>query len=139
MVRLEPCRRWPDWPRWAVIVVAAWLATVALAVAISHWQHTPVQLCLFRQITGLPCATCGMTRGCLAALQGDPVQAWLYNPLAMTALAIVVGNLLLRIIAGYRVNLGLGRPARRWIWIAIIVLATVNWAYVILYHTKHWY
>ncbi len=39
-------------------------------------------VCYFRNITGLPCPGCGMTRSFLYILQGEFVQAWEMHPFA---------------------------------------------------------
>ena len=37
-------------------------------------------------MTGIPCPTCGMTRGVASLLHGDPRGAFLFNPLGMIIL-----------------------------------------------------
>lgn len=36
--------------------------------------------CPFLKVTGLPCPGCGMTRSCLAGLQGNWAEVWCFNP-----------------------------------------------------------
>jgi hypothetical protein len=47
----------------------------------------PLPGCAFRELTGLPCATCGSTRMVQALLSGDLLQAIAWNPLVFVALA----------------------------------------------------
>ena len=42
------------------------------------------QQCLFRRITGLPCATCGMSRAWICSLRLDFAQAFFWHPLFWT-------------------------------------------------------
>jgi hypothetical protein len=42
-------------------------------------------LCLFRAVTGIPCAGCGMTRAFVAIGHGHPAAAFDYNPLSPAA------------------------------------------------------
>ena len=50
------------------------------------------QECLFRRITGLPCATCGMSRAWICALRLDFAQAFFWHPLfwAVPLLALLL-------------------------------------------------
>lgn len=45
--------------------------------------------CLFRELTGLHCPGCGMTRAMQAAMQGEMVKAFRFNPLGMILLPLV--------------------------------------------------
>jgi len=63
-----------------------WLSvTILSAAAIALWfaLHLPWPRCTFRALFGIPCLTCGSTRGALAFLGGDLLSAWRLNPLAM--------------------------------------------------------
>ncbi len=81
------CRR-PQWPVWAVIVVLGWLALGGAALWLSSYHDRAVTLCLIKRFTGLPCPTCGFTRGVLSLLSGRPGQGWLKNPLLFSVLAL---------------------------------------------------
>jgi hypothetical protein len=39
--------------------------------------------CLFSLVANIPCPGCGMTRACLALVQGNPALAWSYHPLSL--------------------------------------------------------
>src|SRR5690349_6936182 len=61
-----------------------WLAvSVGAAIGVVAWLglQLPWPVCTFRQLTGLPCITCGATRASLALLHGDLAAAWRLNPL----------------------------------------------------------
>lgn len=45
----------------------------------------PWPSCVFHDITGLPCLTCGATRSAIAFLHGQFFTAWRWNPLASSA------------------------------------------------------
>lgn len=47
--------------------------------------------CTFRQVTGVPCPSCGATRAGLALAQGDLMLALSYNPLVVISLGILFG------------------------------------------------
>lgn len=44
-------------------------------------------LCLFHQLTGLPCPACGTGRGMVCILHGEFLQAWMFNPFSFIVLA----------------------------------------------------
>ncbi|MHC4333556.1 MAG: DUF2752 domain-containing protein [Planctomycetota bacterium] len=92
----------------------------------------PLQLCLFKRISGLPCPTCGFTRGALCVLHGHLGQAWLYNPLLFSALALLFAACLGRVLFARSVKTTLTRTERHAAWILCIALFLCNWAYIIL-------
>ena len=124
--------RWPPWPLWACLLVAIWVALGSAVVCLSTQLHKPVQLCLFRALTGLPCLTCGTTRSVMSLLQGRFVQAWLYNPMMFSGMVMFFVATLARIVLGRSVRVHLNEPQRTLVWIAAAILLLSNWAYVIL-------
>ena len=132
-VRWTRAARRPPWPWWAVAAVGLWVALGATAVYLSRQTGVEVVLCPFRLLTGLPCPTCGLTRGALALLAGKPLRAWTFNPLLFTAIAIWLLLLLVRVAFGRAVRLDLPRRQRRTAWVALVVLIAVNWAYLFVY------
>ena len=109
-----------------------WVRLVALAAApfavwsLAHWDVLPhLPLCMFQNLTGLPCPGCGMTRSVLRLSQGD-----LLGSLRMHPLGIVLAGLLLASLAGTVVGLARGGDpvadflARRGTWlISLLILS----------------
>ncbi len=126
-------RRRPDWPLWAVAIVSAWLALVAGAVLLIRYTGTAVELCIFRRLTGLPCPTCGATRGVLELLAARPVSAWLHNPLLFTVLGLWMVLVGVRILTGRSPRLNLTRPQKALAWAAVAAAVAANWLYLILH------
>ncbi|MHC4345369.1 MAG: DUF2752 domain-containing protein [Planctomycetota bacterium] len=120
------------WPLWALLVVCAWLALGGAAIHLGSRLEQPLQLCLFKRISGLPCPTCGFTRGALCVLHGHLGQAWLYNPLLFSALALLFAACLGRVLFARSVKTTLTRTERHAAWILCIALFLCNWAYIIL-------
>ncbi|MHC4693549.1 MAG: DUF2752 domain-containing protein [Planctomycetota bacterium] len=125
------CRR-PQWPVWAVIVVLVWLALGGAALWLSSYYDRAVSLCLFKRIAGLPCPTCGFTRGVLSVLSGMPGRGWLHNPLLFSVLVLVFFATVIRVFVGRAVTIRLTRMERVIAWLLAGVLFAVNWVYVIL-------
>jgi len=125
--------RRPPWPLWAVLIVLVWSALGSALVWLSAYFHRPVQLCLVKRLTGVPCPTCGFTRGALSLLGGHIAQAWLYNPLLYTVLALFSAVIAVRIIWGRSVSISLTSKERKAAWLVAGMLFFANWAYVIFY------
>jgi uncharacterized protein DUF2752 len=59
----------------------------SLGVAALWFSHgLPWPRCVFHQLTGLPCVTCGMTRSAIAFFQGRFLAALKWNPLVFAFL-----------------------------------------------------
>ncbi|MCD4823354.1 MAG: DUF2752 domain-containing protein [Phycisphaerae bacterium] len=125
--------RRPGWPLWAVLVVLAWGAMVFATHCLMEKTGNHASTCMFKRITGYPCATCGATRGIVTFLDGDIVGGWLFNPLLFTILAVIVAELILRLAAGKAIRLVLSKWEKRGVWIILAVAFAVNWAYIIRY------
>jgi hypothetical protein len=110
---------------WAGLV-AAWLALEAAGIA-----EGP--LCPFHRWTGLPCPSCGITRGLARLAAGDPLGCWLHNPLAFTVLATGFGLLAVRTWRGRWHLPNLSRRGRTAAWILAAGAFLANWAYLIAF------
>ena len=125
--------RRPRWPLWAVLLIFVWSFLGVALVWLSEHFHQPVQLCLIKHLTGLPCPTCGFTRGALSLLGGHVAQAWLYNPLVYSALALFFAASAVRIISARRLHISLTSRERSAVWVLAGVLFFANWLYVIFF------
>lgn len=131
-MRFESARRWPAVPRWALLIVAAHVALVALATSISrtHGGGVPA-LCAFRRITHHPCPGCGTTRMVLAAGGGNWRQAAAYNPLAFGLLVVGLGLLGVRVLFRRRVVWITSVFSRRLLTVVLILAVLANWLYLL--------
>jgi hypothetical protein len=132
-VEIVRVSRWPQWPLWAVLLVLVWLALGGAVILLGRYLGHPVGLCLFKQLTGIPCPTCGFTRGALNLLHLRVIHAWLCNPLLYSVLGIFFAVTIVRVLFGRAVRIHLGRAERIIAWIVAIVLFFANWAYIIFY------
>lgn len=75
--------------------------------------------CIFKNITGLPCPGCGLTRSFLSLFKFDIKSAFYYHPLFW--LIIIIG-----FVVFYSERPRLGKIAKsKWFWIIIAILFTV--------------
>src|SRR5438094_8255300 len=68
----------------SVSLVSLTLAASWLAIGL------PWPRCMFHEITGLPCVTCGMTRCAIQFFHGNFLAAWKWNPLVFASLCGVI-------------------------------------------------
>lgn len=130
VVRVSRC---PPWPLWAIIIVAVWAALVCAVVWLSVSQNRPVELCLFKWLTHIPCPTCGITRGTWHLVHVRITQAWLCNPLMFSiglVLLVVIG---MRVFFARALYISFSRYERLIAWILAAISLSANWFYVIIY------
>lgn len=125
-------RRLPAVP-WYAPAVGGYFALVALVAWLGRRVGCSAELCLFKRLTGLPCPTCGTTRGALLILGGRPLEGFLCNPLVFAVAAAAVLVVVVRLAAGRAVRIRLSRRERIALWWTFAALAAANWLYVILY------
>lgn len=124
-------RRLPRWPVWAVATVVIWAAVMTGATVLHHLTGRGGSLCLFHRLTGVPCPTCGLTRGLLALCQGRWFTPWTLNPLLFTLLAIYGAILLFRVVTGYTIRFHATRRQTDTAWGLLILAILANWGYLI--------
>ena len=123
----------------ASVVGLSWVLFNVLAPG---GAHTP-DLCPFRNVTGLPCPSCGSTHAVLKLLKLDWKGALYDNPLGyVVAAALVVlpawilYDLVRRKASFYffykRSEAVIGK---RWVALALILLVTANWIWSIYKYT----
>ena len=123
--------RLPAAPRWAILFTALWLALVGVVVALDHRRGTETALCPMRRLTGVPCPTCGTTRGLLALARGWLGESVAWNPLMILSALAGMAVLALRMASGRTLRLDVTRSERR----ALVGLAAaallVDWLYLL--------
>lgn len=55
-----------------------------------RWPEKAVSVCLFKQITALPCPSCGSTRAIVSLVNGFFFQALMINPLGIILAALLI-------------------------------------------------
>jgi len=122
-------------PRFGIPEVYAAIALLSFLVA----RFVPVLdfhlECVFRSLTGIPCATCGMTHAFVHLAHGHVAEAFLWSPLgALLAAAawIFAAADLLRVVAGWPMPPISMRLLRSAVFAGAAALL-VNWAYLIVH------
>ncbi|SRR6266403_2511535 len=118
-----------------------WLSTslVSLGMAVAWFTlGLPWPLCVFHQLTGLPCLTCGMTRCGIEFFHGHLLAALKWNPLIFALLWGVIAFDLYAFTA-----IALRRPRLRILFRqaekkyargVLVAALALNWFYLV----SHW-
>ena len=109
-------------------IAAAWLAI-----------GLPWPRCVFHELTGLPCVTCGMTRCAIQFFHGHFLAALKWNPLIFTALCGVMAFDLYAFATlstrAPRLRISFStRRAKTFARVSIILAFGLNWIYLL----SHW-
>ena len=99
------------------------------------WPH-----CVFHDLTGLPCVTCGMTRCAIQFFHGHFAAALKWNPLIFTLLCGVIAfdlyafaTLTMR-VPRLRIHVST-KGANTFLRVSVISAIALNWIYLLL----HWH
>lgn len=125
--RTEPTagRGWGFW--WGI----AALATLALA-PLGPWLAGLLWSCPFKEWTGIPCPSCGLTRAALALARLEPWHALTHYPLQTVAwLVFLGGGLMAGTLALFNRPLPRLGPWPLWTQILLFLAVLANWAYSI--------
>lgn len=108
-----------------------WAALVLMAYQIGSQNDPSISVCLFRRVTGYPCAACGGSHAAARLVQFDLSGAVSFNPLVTFLL------LGLPMYVGWRATLGRswrglsGHGYRICTWLLLAFVAA-NWVYVLM-------
>lgn len=116
-----------------------WLGvTVGSLACAALWLSfgLPWPNCVFHDLTGLPCLTCGATRSTIAFLHGNFVRAWLWNPIAFLALCGIalfdLYALSVLVMRARRLRIIFSNErAKRFTRFFVITALALNWIYLL--------
>jgi Protein of unknown function (DUF2752) len=100
------------------------VALVAIVLGALHIRHRPATLCLFREVTGLPCPFCGGTTAAVRLGHGDLKGALAASPLAVGLLATWP------LLDAVRPPAWWHTRRNRWIVISTVLIAAEIWQLV---------
>ncbi len=140
--RLGPLRLWlfpADHPTADIEIAAAVVGLVAVAALLLLPLASLAALmpgCRFHELTGWPCATCGITRGLVALGRGEWRHALRANPLLVSGTLALLGYAavaaVLWVLRLPRPRIGLAtRGARLAALLAVVAAVLVNWAFLL--------
>jgi hypothetical protein len=99
----------------------------------------PWPTCIFHELTGWPCLTCGATRAAIQFFHGNFVSAWKWNPLVFAGLVTVsVFDLYAAFVLGMRARrlriAGLTSGQKTLFRVLVVAVLLLNWCYLL----GHW-
>lgn len=93
-----------------LISLAVLMAAFVLQIGPDGEVYVPIlgisspHTCWFRQITGIGCPGCGLTRCFVSITHGDLVAAWGFNPAGLPFFLVVVGQIPYRALQIWRIR-----------------------------------
>jgi hypothetical protein len=101
--------------------------------------HLPWPRCVFHELTGLPCLTCGATRAAMQFFHGNFLVALKWNPLAFAGLCAVsvfdVYAAIVLVTRAPRVRIAhLASAEKNFLRIVVVAFLALNWVYLL----SHW-
>jgi hypothetical protein len=118
-----------------------WLSAtaVSLGLAVSWFAlGLPWPRCVFHDLTGLPCVTCGMTRSAIQFFHGHFFAALKWNPLVFALLCSVIAFDLYALVTlamrGPRLRIVFRQAERKYAREVIVAVLALNWFYLL----SHW-
>lgn len=123
-------------PRSSVHIVWGGIA-IFLTASAAALDRMPLHLppCIFRELTGFPCLTCGGTRSLAALGQFHVAASFMFNPLVLLV-ALVTITFSVMISLGFllrkKLSLAFSDTEKGILRIVVLVLVALNWAFLIL-------
>ena len=117
-----------------------WLSVSSVGLALAApWLalRLPWPICLFHELTGRPCLTCGATRSAIAFFHAHFFTALLLNPLAfvcycaLTAFNVYALGVIVVRAKRLRIVQVTARE-RKFVRASVIALLALNWFYLLL-------
>ncbi len=93
-------------------------------------------MCFFKEVTHLPCPSCGTTRSLILLLRGDFLNAFMINPFGLIiglALIVIPPWILVDLSRGkgsfykFYINAENFLAGKRWVYVPAIIAVLLNW------------
>lgn len=108
--KLPRFRRWLPWT-----LLAGFLAAVCLAPL-----EEMRSLCVSRNLTGVPCPTCGVGRSLHALLHFRIGDSLYFHPLLLPYLLGTVG-----LVMYHKRRVRINKPLSAWFWVTVVAMASI--------------
>ena len=113
----------------SIVLAALLLEPSGEFVKVGPW--TLPSVCTFRQITGIPCPGCGLTRSIVAGVHGDWSASYAYHRLGLVVVLYLAAQMTYRLtwLAFEPFRAAVVRVGRiiDWALIPLMVLLFLNW------------
>jgi hypothetical protein len=73
-----------------LVACLAGFSWLAISFHSADLSNNDKSICLIKQVTGLPCPSCGATRSIILFVNGDFKDAMFYNPIGIILLIIMI-------------------------------------------------
>jgi hypothetical protein len=73
-----------------LVACLAGFSWLAISFHSKDLSNDDKSICLIKQVTGLPCPSCGATRSIILLVKGDYKDAMFYNPIGIILLIIMI-------------------------------------------------
>jgi hypothetical protein len=119
-----------------------WLSVSVLSLTVAAvWLalRLPWPICVFHELTGFPCVTCGMTRCAIQFFHGHFFAALKWNPLVFTFLCGVTAfdlyAFVVLVTRAPRLRIHFSTPrAKTFVRMSVVSALLLNWTYLLI----HW-
>ena len=119
-----------------MIWLLAGMFLVTYVLALWFPFHRNPYICSFKQVTGYPCFTCGMTRSWVHQIHLEVWQGWVQSPLGsflfFLSLAFTVWTVVRVVFRLPPLRFNLTGRDKLVLWIGGVTLFMGNWLYTIL-------
>jgi len=117
-------------------IIYGGIALLAICVGRFGPVLTFAPSCVFRDLTGIPCPTCGATRSVVHLARGEFFASFGMNPLVSLCFVIAAlaffYSLITRIVGIPRLGVILSDQEKNIIRFGTVTLILINWCYLIL-------
>jgi len=100
---------------------------------VARLESQPIDLCMFKRVTGLPCPTCGVSRCAWRLAHGDILAAIRNQPFMFVAGVLFALITVLRVGFARRIEWEMSPAARRVALGLVAAAFLANWWYVIVF------
>jgi len=119
--------------RQSLSIHVVWMVIIFGVLAV--YKFSPPAICVFHEVTGYPCLSCGATRAANAFFEGDLTSMIYFNPLVvMFCAGLFFFSLfkLLEFIFNFKLILRFDRKTALGARLLLVVMVAANWLFLIV-------